>query len=155
MSIQLIDCPACGSKVSSQAVACPHCGQPLRSVLKPVAEPHSDGGETNNARILSILSICLVVVAFFGFGTFGILFLIAAIILGRIAVAKGDQLGNVGSILGGIVLGVLALVLLINWIELSGGIKENIKLIGVLLFAIVAIVTLCIEGKKKREARRR
>ena len=79
---------------------------------------------------------------------------IAAVILGRIAVAKGDRLGNVGSILGGIVLGVYALVLLLQWIELSGGIKENIKLIGVLLFAIVAIVTLCIEEKKKREAKR-
>lgn len=34
MSIQLIDCPACGSKVSSQAAACPHCGQPIRPILK-------------------------------------------------------------------------------------------------------------------------
>lgn len=34
MSIRLIDCPACGGKVSSQAVACPHCGQPLRPILK-------------------------------------------------------------------------------------------------------------------------
>ena len=33
MSIQLIDCPACGSKISSQAGACPHCGQPIRPVL--------------------------------------------------------------------------------------------------------------------------
>ena len=39
MSIQLIDCPACGSRVSSQAAACPHCGQPIRPVLKvpPIA----------------------------------------------------------------------------------------------------------------------
>ena len=35
MSIQLIDCPACGNKVSPQATACPRCGHPiLRPVLK-------------------------------------------------------------------------------------------------------------------------
>jgi len=34
MNIQLIDCPACGSKVSSQAAACPHCGQPVRPIPK-------------------------------------------------------------------------------------------------------------------------
>ncbi len=34
MPIQLIDCPACGGKVSSQAMACPKCGQPIRPVLK-------------------------------------------------------------------------------------------------------------------------
>ena len=33
MSIQLIDCPACGSKISSQAGACPHCGHPIRPIL--------------------------------------------------------------------------------------------------------------------------
>ena len=39
MSIQLIGCPACGSRVSSQAAACPHCGQPIRPALKipPIA----------------------------------------------------------------------------------------------------------------------
>ena len=39
MSIQLIDCPACGNKVSSQAVACPHCGQPIRLIPRPVEKP--------------------------------------------------------------------------------------------------------------------
>lgn len=29
MPIQLIDCPACGKKVSSAAVSCPHCGHTL------------------------------------------------------------------------------------------------------------------------------
>lgn len=34
MNIQLVDCPACGGKVSSQAMACPKCGQPIHPVLK-------------------------------------------------------------------------------------------------------------------------
>ena len=32
MSIQLIDCPACGNKVSTKANACPHCGQPIPTI---------------------------------------------------------------------------------------------------------------------------
>ena len=42
MSISLIDCPACGSSVSSQAAACRHCGQPLRPQAVPVLQT-SDG----------------------------------------------------------------------------------------------------------------
>ena len=43
MNIQLIDCPACGNKVSSQAAACPHCGQPIRPQAIPV--PQSSKGQ--------------------------------------------------------------------------------------------------------------
>ena len=28
-TIKLINCPACGREVSSQARSCPHCGQPI------------------------------------------------------------------------------------------------------------------------------
>ena len=38
MSIQLTDCPACGSKVSSQAGACPRCGHPIQPRAIPVLQ---------------------------------------------------------------------------------------------------------------------
>ena len=31
MIVELIDCPACGNRVSSQAVFCPKCGQPINA----------------------------------------------------------------------------------------------------------------------------
>ncbi len=31
LKVRLINCPACGKEVSSQAVSCPHCGQPIGS----------------------------------------------------------------------------------------------------------------------------
>lgn len=31
MEIELIDCPACGKRVSSQASSCPQCGQPINT----------------------------------------------------------------------------------------------------------------------------
>lgn len=33
MAITLINCPACGNKVSSQATSCPKCGQPISPEL--------------------------------------------------------------------------------------------------------------------------
>lgn len=33
MAVSLIECPACGHKVSSQATTCPQCGHPIRPVL--------------------------------------------------------------------------------------------------------------------------
>ena len=46
MNIQLIDCPACGSKVSSQAAACPHCGQPIRPQAIPVLQASNSKKKT-------------------------------------------------------------------------------------------------------------
>jgi hypothetical protein len=32
--MSLINCPACGKQVSTQAPSCPHCGQPISSPVK-------------------------------------------------------------------------------------------------------------------------
>jgi len=112
MSIQLIDCPACGSRVSSQAAACPHCGQPIRLLPRPVSRPAeklpSAKPGVSDARVLSILSIIFsggVII-----GGWGLLFVAAGIVLGHIAVKKGDNLGKVGYVLGYIALGIIILV---------------------------------------------
>ena len=46
MSIQLIDCPACGSKISSQAGVCPHCGQPICPQAIPVLQASNSKEKT-------------------------------------------------------------------------------------------------------------
>ena len=46
MSIQLIDCPACGSNISSQAGACPHCGHPIRPQAIPVLQASNSKKKT-------------------------------------------------------------------------------------------------------------
>ena len=111
MDIRLIDCPACRSKVSSQAAACPHCGQPIRLHPYPVSRPEEKSPSTkpdvSNARVLSILSIIFSAGVFFS--GWGLLFVVAGIVLGHIAVKKGDNLGKVGYVLGYIALGIILL----------------------------------------------
>ncbi len=41
MMIELIDCPACGKRISSQASSCPNCGQPIRPTLKLVEKKNN------------------------------------------------------------------------------------------------------------------
>ena len=48
MSIQLIACPACGGKVSSQAIACPHCGQPICMIQQPAPRGNATLSDRKN-----------------------------------------------------------------------------------------------------------
>jgi hypothetical protein len=36
---RLVDCPACGGRVSTEAVSCPHCGHPMRAAVVGPAGP--------------------------------------------------------------------------------------------------------------------
>lgn len=104
MSIQLIDCPACGSRVSSQAAACPYCGHPVWDNLQSRGTPrmqHANSSSANsNVRLIGILgTVCGVV----GLLILPIIFGPAGLILGIIAVQKQEQkLGWWGIVLGGI-----------------------------------------------------
>ena len=143
MSIQLIDCPACGNKVSSQAAACPHCGQPIRLIPHPVSHPvkklPSTEPNVSNARVLSILGIIFTIGVFFG--GWGLMFVIAGIILGHIAVKKGDNLGKVACVLGYIALSVLIVCLFAVFREFIKEIPAGIivTFVAVLFFIIRAI----------------
>ena len=148
MGIQLIDCPACGSRVSSQAAACPHCGQPIRLLPYPVSRPTEKTPSVkpgvSNARVLSILSIVFTGGVFFG--GLGFLFIVAGIVLGHIAVKKGDNLGKVGYVLGYIVLGVLILVFLIAFGEDIE--KIPTKMITGFLVVLTLIINAIMSKKK-------
>lgn len=106
MNIELVDCPACGNKVSSQAVACPHCGQPLcaeprnfgPAAPRPAQSAGADAAE-QNIRLIGILSIVSGVI---GLLLFPVIFGPAGIILGVIAVRKQERSGWWGIGLGGI-----------------------------------------------------
>ena len=143
MNIQLIDCPACGSKVSSQAAACPHCGQPIRLIPHPVSHPveklPSTEPNVSNARVLSILGIIFTIGVFFG--GWGLMFVIAGIIFGHIAVKKGDNLGKVTCVLGYIALSVLIVCLFAVFREFIKEIPAGIivTFVAVLFFIIRAI----------------
>ena len=105
MSIQLLDCPACGNKVSSQAAACPHCGQPVGNNQQRYGAPRMPHGANasaadSDARLIGILGVvCGIVGLFF----FSFIFGPAGLILGIIAVQKREEkLGWWGIALGGI-----------------------------------------------------
>ena len=151
MSIQLIDCPACGNKVSSQAVACPHCGQPIRLTPRPVSRPAEKSPSAkpgvSNARVLSILSIVFTAGVFFGdFEIFGLLFIVAGIVLGHLAVKKGDNLGKVGYVCGYIALGLVMFV----FFDVFGEYMEKIPAKAIVGFLVVlTLIIKAIAGKKK------
>ena len=105
MNIQLIDCPACGNKVSSQAAACPYCGQPIGEDLQScgafrMPQMANASAENSNARLIGILGVVCAIV---GFLILPIIFGPAGLILGIIAVRKQEEkLGWWGIVLGGI-----------------------------------------------------
>ena len=104
MDIRLIDCPACGNKVSSQAISCPYCGQPVwdnrQSRGTPRMQQANSSAADYNARLIGILGgVCGIV----GFFFFSCIFGPAGLILGIIAVQKREEkLGWWGIILGSI-----------------------------------------------------
>ena len=57
----LIECPECGSEVSSEAAACPKCGHPLRA--KP------SGGINMKDPVHAIGVILLVIILLIGVGS--------------------------------------------------------------------------------------
>src|SRR5215213_10254831 len=68
--MSLVNCPACGATVSSEAPACPHCGHPRPGM--PVAPPPSRG-ISPGLLILGIVVVGALVVGLLGFGVYRVL----------------------------------------------------------------------------------
>ncbi len=78
MAVSLIDCPACGHKVSSQATTCPQCGHPIRPVLhlvgnttvspsrKPTSHSALNGQPLNLENGLKTLAGMIVIIVILG-----------------------------------------------------------------------------------------
>ena len=154
MSLQLIDCPACRNKVSSQAIACPHCGHPIRLIPRPVSRPAeispSAKPGVSTARVLSILSI--VFTAGVLFDGWGLPFVVAGIVLGHIAVKKGDNLGKVGCVLGYIALGIIILFLFAVFGEYIEKIPAQ-AIVGFLVVLILIIKAITSKNKGNSNAK--
>lgn len=58
----LIDCPACGKQVSSNAPACPNCGEPIKSSIEK-----GSGGAINPSDPVHLLGIIIAILMAFGF----------------------------------------------------------------------------------------
>lgn len=90
-------CPQCGKVLEENWKSCPYCGKDLT-------------GAGGTGRTWAIVSIILGAISFL---IFGIPLGIAAIICGVVAVAKNDNLGIIGIILGLIGAALAAIVLMI------------------------------------------
>jgi hypothetical protein len=69
-AIVLINCPACNSEVSNQAVACPKCGQPINASSVKAAPPSATiplkkgiGYSADNSTKMIILGVILIIAA--------------------------------------------------------------------------------------------
>ena len=68
--VELIDCPACGNRVSSQAVFCPKCGQPINAE-GPGNHIGTGSDQLAGIKIILCVGIILCVIAFAGKGKLG------------------------------------------------------------------------------------
>jgi len=109
-------CAHCGKEISPQAIACPQCGHPV--VVASGAAPPPDGfAIASLATAISGLTLVPVVGSILGI-VFG---KIAKDRIARDPSIEGIAMARAGTIIGwvGLVLGILFVVALVAWFELS------------------------------------